>query len=388
MSGNMSVIKDRTLEDVNRAKELLSKKYQNMTQAEKDEWDGVMKGRFTYQDMNRVSLNLAKANTIYALGRQGRGYTSSISMPSIKLNWEITDAPTSTDFQNLVEYLNILLTEAHYPTITFDKYDYINFNKLEANTEILDNYTILEDSNGNETTINLGYNQKSIKVQNYILTNDNRNKVTFNCPLTNLDGSYANLYNTKVVDFSKVGYFWNVDENNTANSMVGAISFTGSTVIEKIILPEHASFNLYADAFKGCTNLKEINPKHTLYLGNNAFAYCSSLENIELIKIPSIGSGGGQFYRCTALKSLKVTGGSTGITIPTGFIQSCPNIEEIIIGGNINEIKNYAFVSIGNLDTLTYIDTMAHWNAITKGSNWYTYSNIRKVQCTDGTITL
>ena len=377
MSVNMSVVKDRTLEDVNRVKELLSKKYQNMTQAEKDEWDGTMKGRFTYQDMNRVITNLGIAYTIYNFACQGRSQQPQ-SLPTITPNWQITDTPTSTDFNNIITFINTLLTETRiYPTITFNKYDYVNFNNLEENTEKLDNYAIIEDSNGNKTEISLGTNNLSVKIENYILTNYNRNSVTFNCPLANVDGNYSNLFNTKVVDFSKVGWFYNVN-----NNMIGSIYFTGSTVIEKVILNDTAAFILYANAFKGCTNLKEINLKACTRIGETAFMNCSSLEEVEFSAV--LDGQYSHFARCTNLKKVMCNAKS----ISNGCFQYDSNLVDVTLGTNIETIKSYAFSQCTSLQTIKYLGTMAQWNAITKETNWYSYSGLTTIVCTDGTITL
>ena len=377
MSVNMSVVKDRTLEDVNRVKQLLSKKYQNMTQAEKDEWDGTMKGRFTYQDMNRVVNNLNIASTIYSFACQGRNQQPQ-TLPIITPNWQITDTPTSTDFQNIITVLNTLLTETRiYPTITFNKYDYVNFNNLEDNTEKLDNYAIIEDSNGNKTEISLGINNLCVKIENYILTDDNRNSVTFNCPLANLDGAYSKLYNTKVVDLSKVGYFW--DETS---GITGSIYFTGSTIIERVILNDTAAFILYTNAFKGCTNLKEINLKACKLIGETAFMNCSSLEEVEFSAV--LDGQYSHFARCTNLK--KVICNSKSIS--SGCFQYDSNLVDVTLGTNIETIKSYAFSQCTSLQTIKYLGTMAQWNAITKETNWYSYSGLTTIVCTDGTITL
>ena len=382
MSVNMSVVKDRTLEDVNRVKELLSKKYQNMTQTEKNEWDGTMKGRFTYQDMNRVITNLNIASTIYNFACQGRNQQPQTA-PIITPNWQITDTPTSTDFQNIITVLNTLLTETRiYPTITFDKYDYVNFNKLEDNTEKLDNYAIIEDSNGNKTEISLGINNLCVKIENYIFTDDNRNSVTFNCPLANLDGVYSKLYNTKVVDLSKVGYFW--DESS---GFTGYFYFTGSLIIEKVILNDVTPFYLYKDALNGCTNLKEINLKACKALrGGNVFDNCKALESVEMTSLLSI-SGTHQFANCSNLKNFKLVSPSK-VDITGYFFYQCTSLSNVVLGKNINSIGEFVFYGCSSLYTITFLGTMSEWNSITKNANWKHNSVLSSIVCTDGTITL
>ena len=59
MSYVLNLITDRTPVDSQRVVELRNKGYDNMTQAERNEWNGEMKGRYDNTDFNRVEAAVA-----------------------------------------------------------------------------------------------------------------------------------------------------------------------------------------------------------------------------------------------------------------------------------------------------------------------------------------
>lgn len=125
------LITDRTSEDVARWKELHDKGWAAMTEAERAEWLGEMKGRYNYTDMNRVE------NVVSSLSERfiEAGY---LPMPlTVKVDWNRWSAPTKADFQRYFGNVDVLRslvagysTTPATPTIQ-EPFDYNKANDLE-----------------------------------------------------------------------------------------------------------------------------------------------------------------------------------------------------------------------------------------------------------------
>lgn len=88
----LNLITNRTAQDVARWQALRDKGWTAMTDEEKAEWLGAMKGCYGYTDMNRVEGAVALlAQKVSALG-----YLYS---PTVKMNWTRQDVPTRADFE-------------------------------------------------------------------------------------------------------------------------------------------------------------------------------------------------------------------------------------------------------------------------------------------------
>ena len=126
----LNLITDRTAADVARWQELRDKGFAAMTEAEKTEWLGAMKGCYGHTDMNRVEGAVALlAGKISALG-----YLYS---PSVKMNWTKEDVPTRADFERyfgnvegLRNAIPVLATTPSAPTV-YSKLSYRTANDLE-----------------------------------------------------------------------------------------------------------------------------------------------------------------------------------------------------------------------------------------------------------------
>ena len=81
------LITNRAKEDVDRVKELVSKGYDAMSDAEKAEWDGAMKGAYNASDLNRVGL------AVDYLTSRLRSY-GILAETAPKTDWATDDAPT------------------------------------------------------------------------------------------------------------------------------------------------------------------------------------------------------------------------------------------------------------------------------------------------------
>lgn len=82
-----TLITDRTEYDVAHVKALSEKGLDGMSDAEKSEWNGAMKGAYNASDLNRVGL------AVDYLTRRLRSYGISVATAP-KTDWATDDAPT------------------------------------------------------------------------------------------------------------------------------------------------------------------------------------------------------------------------------------------------------------------------------------------------------
>lgn len=85
--GMMHCITDRTQADVLRVKALNAKGWEAMTEAERTEWLGDLKGAYNVSDLNRVGHNVDHLAGVL----DGHGYTVLVAP---KTNWTVEDIPT------------------------------------------------------------------------------------------------------------------------------------------------------------------------------------------------------------------------------------------------------------------------------------------------------
>lgn len=88
-----SLITDRTILDFERWRTLRDKGYENMTEAEREEWAGDMKGAYNASDLNRVGAVL---NTLRDRLKDA-GYLVGNEFV-MRTNWEKGEIPTAAAF--------------------------------------------------------------------------------------------------------------------------------------------------------------------------------------------------------------------------------------------------------------------------------------------------
>lgn len=99
----------------------------------------------------------------------------------------------------------------------------------------------------------------------------------------------------------------------------------------------------------GCSDLKDIEYSSKLdSIGYMAFYNCTSLEKFTIQKSVTFISAA-VWYKCTNLKTLEYH--SEKIFGPTSM--DCPNVSNIIIGDEVQEIEKWAFNGYEALRTLT-----------------------------------
>lgn len=130
-ASGLELITDRTLQDVERWRELHDKGWSAMTAAERSEWSGEMKGRYSFTDMNRVENAVAVLSDRFV----GVGY---LDTPLVtKTDWHQFSVPTRTD---MTRYLGNIATlrglVSVYDTTPFaptvdQKFNYERANDIE-----------------------------------------------------------------------------------------------------------------------------------------------------------------------------------------------------------------------------------------------------------------
>lgn len=125
------LITDRTKADVDRWAELKAKGLANMTEAEKAEWMGFLKGSYNFTDMNRVEeAVVALSERMHEMGYPHDALTT-------KTDWNYWSVPTRTDmiryFGNVATIraaIPVYGTTPATPTVN-SRFNYSRANDLE-----------------------------------------------------------------------------------------------------------------------------------------------------------------------------------------------------------------------------------------------------------------
>ena len=126
---SLNLITDRTLQDVQRWKELKAKGIERMTEAEKAEW-AACKGAYNYTDLNRVEA------AVRMISEKLKELHIDTDVTT-KSDWELTDLPTQSDLSrylaNVVTLRNASsgLQEAPQPPASMAYLDYVGANRIE-----------------------------------------------------------------------------------------------------------------------------------------------------------------------------------------------------------------------------------------------------------------
>ena len=128
-----TLITERTKPDEERVEELAAKGYDAMTDAEKAEWDGEMKGAYDASDLNRVESAVAYlAQLLVVLPIELKEYAASkgvafdafFDVPydaaayalTTKTDWDELDSPTPEQMARYIENVRALRNALDYAT--------------------------------------------------------------------------------------------------------------------------------------------------------------------------------------------------------------------------------------------------------------------------------
>lgn len=177
------------------------------------------------------------------------------------------------------------------------------------------------------------------------------------------------------------------DWNNLHVRGIAAGAFKDCTFIESVSLPTFVT-SIGREAFKGCTNLNNINLRNVLHVEDNCFEGCSSLDNVYLGNVRTIGNyafsktgisgkiyldyctslGMGAFDNCWNLEKVSLRSGTQTINDYTFY--ECRSLKEINLSSSLQSVGNGAFYNCTSLNTdifntennVSSIGDYAFWN--------------------------
>lgn len=135
------LITDRTQEDVNRWSILRDKGWERMTEDERSEWLGQMKGRYNHTDWNRVE------EAVGVLSERVREWGYTHPHLTVKTDWNREDVPTREDWERYFGNVAVLRSAVRVtdktpgaPTV-HHRFNYARANDLEQILVDIDSVT-------------------------------------------------------------------------------------------------------------------------------------------------------------------------------------------------------------------------------------------------------
>ena len=151
-------------------------------------------------------------------------------------------------------------------------------------------------------------------------------------------GDYAFSYCEKLTNY-----------DFTYCNKIGQKAFSYCTGLTSITLPSDMDLTSASGAFSKCTNLNTVNLDNTIdAIPDSFFSECTSLENIDISKITSIGSNA--FSNCVSITNVDF---SNCTVVGNGAFSGCTNLKNTQ-EGNITSIGNSAFSSCKNITDFSF----------------------------------
>ena len=385
MARNMTTfVKDRTLADVQRVKELMAKKYQNMTASEQAEWDGYMKGRFDYTDWNRLGsyIEMIRNNFNAVYHWIDLSYPSPIfGNNAIDTHTNIDTIPGGVYYQTsmfyLFYYVDYTLRYLGFEGISTKDYSYSAFNKLEDKTDFLDNYIEMYATENQvvPTTIainNTSYgNDPRVSLDDYVATAEENYKVVVHSLLLPIKNATYIFRKATIVDLSKCWIVETLTSANLTKNVIGNL-FSNNTSTKKIILPTDKDIELTAP-FGVLSSpypiYEEINTEKIIKVRDPAYNIAGTFENCRNLKAVDFSS-----YQETTLK--------------TKTFYNCYALTSLILPNTITSFASSCIANCTSLKTINFLGTIAQWNSITKNATWDSGTTLENIKCTDGIINI
>ncbi len=183
-----------------------------------------------------------------------------------------------------------------------------------------------------------------------------------------------------------------VDENNPIMRSEEGVLYSkdGETLIaypraraSEFVIPDSVTY-IGNNAFADCSSLTSITiPDSVTRISNDAFAGCSSLTSITIPDSVNFIAGGA-FEGCSSLTDITIP--HSVIWVCEGVFSGCSSLTSITIPDSVTSIYRSAFLDCSNLTSIYFEGTMEQWNAIQKGESWDENTGDYTVYCTDGEI--
>lgn len=171
--------------------------------------------------------------------------------------------------------------------------------------------------------------------------------------------------------------------NNLPVTAIGEEAFADCNTIAEIILSNSVTEINY-NAFYNCSSLTKIALSENLKsIGESAFDACSSLTYI-VIPDGVVSIGDFAFDSCEKLVEIIIP--NSVKSIGASAFAFCDNLAKITIGSGVETIGEKAFEFCEKLESIDFKGTKAEWLAITKASDWDTFTGKYAIHCTDGKI--
>ena len=148
------------------------------------------------------------------------------------------------------------------------------------------------------------------------------------------------------------------------------------TTLKSLNIYEGITYLRENAAFMRFSNLRVVNfPESLIKIPDNAFTYCTSLEEITLRMPLFSGSSGYCFSNCTSLSKVTLTGDSGYIV--NGMFSKCSSLSEIEFPVGTTKIGSYAFDSCTSLKTINLPNSLTSLgNYVFKNCNNITEINL------------
>lgn len=139
--------------------------------------------------------------------------------------------------------------------------------------------------------------------------------------------------------------------------------------------------NIYIDGKEIAGDL--IIPDTVTEIKEGAFYFRTKITSVTIPEsVTTIGDRA--FYYCVRLSTVTMGNGVT--SIGSNAFYQCVRLTNVAIGNNVTKIGGSAFMGCGKLASIKYSGTKEKWYAISKSSDWNTYTGNYVVHCTDGDI--
>ena len=191
---------------------------------------------------------------------------------------------------------------------------------------------------------------------------------------------------------------------------VASYAFNGCSHLSDVSFSVMKTLSI--SAFDGCESLKSINlsqatnlPEYTFRyckklvisdgvinnaittIGDSAFAYCESIDKVFIEDGGNLKTiEANAFLCCYALKDLTI--GNKVETIGNLAFSTCTSLETITLPKSLKTIGNRVFRSCENLKEIIFNGTTYEWDAVSKGSEWLTGTQVTQIKCSNGNIDL